>query len=552
MKRSLLVLLLLPLALLFSCEDDDESVNLPPSFSGSVFSVQENAANGMVLGMLTASDPENGTLTFTIASGNTGDAFALDENTGELTINSMDAIDFESAISFNLNVTVSDGENTVTGLVVVNVGDDALDNPTTFKITVHNIINYLSTVVFNTPDGAATAGPIPAVDGSYTFRFKATPGTNLSFATMQAMSNDWFFAPDGDGITLFNGDGSPVEGNITGQIMLWDSGTEEEDPAAWATVDPDDANGQDDDDTRVRLVESDVSEYISVYLEYDGVTAEFEVTITNIAGGAGGVVITPGLAVVHAQDYPLFKTGKPDRGYGIKEIAEDGNPMVLYDFFNEQGSAGAPLRLSSSYTPLAPGVAYVFPGAESDPLFTQGQAVVDGSGLELLAEDGSAATAVSFLNNNGISAVAADQMAPVFPGEEMTFIITAKPGYKFGFATMFIESNDWFISFNNDGVELFNTDGTPKSGTDYSIQSYLYDAGTEVDQPVGMGADQAPRQGAGGNVGAADDNTSVRRVGELNDVQFGKGVITSSAGVVSQEDPRGGYNLVLVEIEPLN
>ena len=99
MKRSLLVLLLLPLALLFSCEDDDESINLPPSFSGSVFSVQENATNGMVLGTLTASDPENGTLTFTIASGNTGDAFALDENTGELTINSMDAIDFESAIS---------------------------------------------------------------------------------------------------------------------------------------------------------------------------------------------------------------------------------------------------------------------------------------------------------------------------------------------------------------------------------------------------------------------------------------------------------------------
>ncbi|TRX49322.1 cadherin repeat domain-containing protein [Fulvivirga sp. M361] len=551
MKKTLLILMISPLAFLFSCGDDDESINLPPSFSGAVFSVLESATDGMTIGTLSASDPESGTLTFSITGGNTGDAFALDAGTGELTVNSMDAIDFESALSFNLDVTVSDGINTVSGLVVVNVGDDVGDNPTTFRITVYNTINYLNTVVFNTPDGAAEAGPIAAADGSYSFRFKATPGTNLSFATMQAMSNDWFFAPDGDGITLFDGDKKPLEGDITGQLMLWDSGNEEEDPAAWASADPMDENGMDDDNTSVRLVKSDVTAYISAYLEYDMSTSEFEVTITNLLGGAGGVVITPGLAIIHAQDYPLFKTGMPDRGFGLKEIAEDGNPQVLYDYFNEQGTAGAPLRLSSSYSPLAPGVAYVFPGAASDPLFTQGQPEVSGSGLELLAEDGSAATAVSFLNDNGIKAVAADQMAPVFPGEKMTFTIEAKPGYKFGYATMLIETNDWFISFNNAGVELFNADGTPKSGMDYSIQSYLYDSGTEEDQPVGVGADQAPRQ-AGGNTGAADDDTSVRRVAELDDVQFGKGLITSSAGVVSQGDPRGGYNLVLVDIEPLN
>jgi len=33
------------------------------------------------------------------------------------------------------------------------------------------------------------------------------------------------------------------------------------------------------------------------------------------------------------------------------------------------------------------------------------------------------------------------------------------------------------------------------------------------------------------------------------DVQFGKGTITSGPGVVWLQDPRGGYNIVRVEIQ---
>ncbi len=546
----LAVFSLLLSVLLISCSDD-ESVNLPPSFDGAVYAVTENMSNGTVVGTLTATDPESNELTFSITSGNTGTAFILDETSGELSINDMNAIDFETAASFNLSVAVTDGINTVNGIVVVNVGDDTADNETQFQITLYNTVDLLSSTVFNTPAGASAAGPAPNAGDSYVIDFKAVPGTYLSFATMEAMSNDWFYAPDVEGIALYNGSGEPVTGDITGQVMLWDAGTEEENPAAWAAVDPNDENGTDDDNTAVRLQQSDVTDRIEVILSF--IDGQFNLTITNLAGAGNGTVITPGLAVVHALDYPLFEKGAADPGYGLKQIAEDGNPAVLYGFLAATGTDGdsSPLRLSSSHTPFAPGLAYVFPGDEMDPLFTQGEVAVAESGLETLAEDGSAATAVTYLTDQGYAAVAADQMAPVHPGQVMTFTVTATPGDKFGFATMFIQSNDWFLSFNNNGVELFNEDGSPKSGVDYSVQSYLYDAGTEEDEEIGFGANQAPRQSAG-NTGAADDDTTIRRVGEINDMQFGKGTLTSAAGVVASEDARGGYNIILVRIEPIN
>lgn len=53
----------------------------------------------------------------------------------------------------------------------------------------------------------------------------------------------------------------------------------------------------------------------------------------------------------------------------------------------------------------------------------------------------------------------------------------------------------------------------------------------------------------GPNTDAADDDTTVRRVTEIYDVQFGKGAISSSEGVAEYGDLRIGYNLVKVMIE---
>ena len=433
--------------------------------------------------------------------------------------------------------------------------DDTVANPvndtTTFRITVSNVINYLNTVVFNTPDGATDPGPVTGVNGSYSIQFKAVPGSRLSFATMSAATNDWFFAPVASGVTLFDASGVATTGDITSEIYLWDAGTEEEDPATIATVPGGDTAGDPDDDNTVRIQERDVTPYLRAELSYDSNTRYFTLTLTNLMGamGATPIILTPGLVVIHAQDDALFTEGEPDRGVGLDRIAEAGVPMDLYDWFNAEGSDGAPLRLSSSLTPFAPGLVYAFPGSESDPFFTQGSAVTAGSGLEELAEDGGNQPAADYLSGLGYPAAVSDQTAPIFPGEDFIFTLEVPAGYNLGFATMFIQSNDWFMSFNNDGVPLFNTDGSAFSGTGESDEAYLFDAGTEVDEAVGFGANQAPRQ-AGPNSGAPDSDTSIRRVGEIEDEQFGKGMITSAAGVIYLEDPRGGYNLIRVDIQP--
>ena len=424
---------------------------------------------------------------------------------------------------------------------------------TTFDVTITNTINYLAAHVFNTPDGASAPGPIPAKGGSYSVQFKAVPGARLSFATMSAATNDWFFAPVESGINLFE-NGAAVTGDISNRIYLWDAGTEEEDPATIATVEGGGTAGNPDDDTSVRVIKTDVTPYLRTELAYDAATRYFTLTLTNIAGAQAStpIVLTPGLVVLHAQNAPLFTVGQEDRGYGLKEIAEAGVPGPLYDFFTEVGDSGAPLRLSTSISVLSPAVVYAF-GSERDPWFTQGEAARAGSGVEEIAEDGNNQVAYEYLKGINVPVAKSEQTAPVGPGESLTFTLTVPKdqAYKFGFGTMLVQTNDWFISYNNAGFPLFDENGTPYAGTDLSSKTYLYDSGTEVDEAVGFGIYQAPRQ-SGPNVGPVDQNTIVRRVGEIEDVQFGKGLIQSAPGVTWSGDPRGGYNFIEINIQPRN
>lgn len=422
---------------------------------------------------------------------------------------------------------------------------------TTFNVTITNVVNYLNAIVFNTHNNATEPGPIPDSGCFYTIDFKAVPGTKLSFSTMSVVSNDWFFAPSGAGISLFE-DGSPVTGDVTEQVYLWDAGVEEEDPTT-RTSEPGGAEaGVPDDDDTVRVVEMDVTSSIKVRLYYDEATGYFTLKIENVSGSDNPdnpVVITPGIVVLHAQDNALFSEGEPDRGLGLAKIAVQGNPSNLFDWFTATCDTGAPLRLSSSFTVLAPGVAYAF-DSETDPVFTEGTPALTDSGLEQIAEDGNNGVMFDYITNTlKLPAAKSNEMMPIGPGGSLTFSIDVPVGYKLGYNTMFVFSNDWFFAQDNKGYDLFNGNGTPKSGYDATNSTYLFDAGTEEDQPIGMGMDQAPFQ-SGPNTGATDDDSNVRRVAGIYDVQFGKGQISSAEGVAGYADPRGGYNLVKVVITP--
>ncbi|MBT4512831.1 MAG: hypothetical protein HOC20_11565, partial [Chloroflexi bacterium] len=70
----------------------------------------------------------------------------------------------------------------------------------------------------------AFEGPI-IPGGMQEFSLTAMDGDSLSFATMFVQSNDLFYAPGENGIALFS-NGSPISGDVTGMVYLWDAGTE--------------------------------------------------------------------------------------------------------------------------------------------------------------------------------------------------------------------------------------------------------------------------------------------------------------------------------------
>ena len=84
------------------------NVNEPPVTSNSTFTPNENAGNTTHIGFVDADDPEDDGLNFVIDSGNTGSAFDLNATTGEITVNDINQLDFETTPAFTLTVNVND------------------------------------------------------------------------------------------------------------------------------------------------------------------------------------------------------------------------------------------------------------------------------------------------------------------------------------------------------------------------------------------------------------------------------------------------------------
>jgi len=144
---------------------------------------------------------------------------------------------------------------------------------------------------------------------------------------------------------------------------------------------------------------------------------------------------------------PLFTPGKADRGHGLEQLAEDGNPGVLSDYI------------------------------------VQNQKSVLRSGI--------------------VTTPTGDKEAgPILPGKSYDFTVAAAPGQKLTLAMMFGQSNDLFYAPGAKGIALFDAKGAPIT-KDVTASLQLWDAGTEVNQEPGAGADQAPRQAAP-NTGTAE------------------------------------------------
>ena len=85
-----------------------EGLNNAPVIAAQSFTIDENSAAGTVVGQLEASDVDGDELTYAILSGNSDNAFAL-STSGELSVETVSALDYETTLSFSLEVEVSDG-----------------------------------------------------------------------------------------------------------------------------------------------------------------------------------------------------------------------------------------------------------------------------------------------------------------------------------------------------------------------------------------------------------------------------------------------------------
>ena len=98
--------------------------NQAPVFATADLEVAEAAPVGTVVGTLQATDADGDVLTYAITAGNTGDVFALNATSGELTL--AGTLDHASVPEYSLTVTASDGRATTPATQVVRVRPGAL------------------------------------------------------------------------------------------------------------------------------------------------------------------------------------------------------------------------------------------------------------------------------------------------------------------------------------------------------------------------------------------------------------------------------------------
>jgi hypothetical protein len=342
----------------------------------------------------------------------------------------------------------------------------------TFTVKVENVsvpYSYFDAGTQLIPDGGSS--PAPAFPGgSFTLSFHAGKNHRLSFATMYGASNDWFFAPDDEGIALFSGS-TPLTGDITSLISRWDAGTEV------------DGSTTDESESVPVTKLSPADSYIKAMLDYDG-SSLFTLTISVLPGSP--TPVSPVAWVVHsAGQKPIFSEGSPDYGKGLEDLAEMGNP----------GPLGSYLAMNSGYvSPVAPFVWAIHKQGQK-PIFKEGK-LQYGNGLETLAETGDPSLVYESLEaegyQTGVQAVpdGGSGAGPIFPGESFTFSFEANVGDYLSFASMLGASNDEFFAPSDMGIRLFN--GSMPIAGEITGLVYLWDAGTEVNEYPGAGINEGP------------------------------------------------------------
>lgn len=182
---------------------DVTSVNDAPTFDSQAtsFVLAEHSVAGTAVHTVLASDVDSPAfLTFSIVGGNTGNAFAINSVTGQITISDPNAVDFEGVGSFNLNVRVTDA-NPIT--------PTPLSADQTFTINLTDIAEP-----FFVGPGAFSSGAVTLVrDGAFLHaRLTGTMTDAVPKAAFANVTNVFVQGRDGasDELTIDFSGGDPV------------------------------------------------------------------------------------------------------------------------------------------------------------------------------------------------------------------------------------------------------------------------------------------------------------------------------------------------------
>lgn len=146
-------------------------VNESPEVNNLEFTISESAQNGLIVGNIGVTDPENNVLTYTIVSGNEDNVFALNNN--DLIVNDSSLLDFESNPTIELQIEVSDGLLTSIYAILISL-EDANEQPAildqTFSLNENAVNSFaIGNIVATDPEGTSLELSITSGNTSNTF-----------------------------------------------------------------------------------------------------------------------------------------------------------------------------------------------------------------------------------------------------------------------------------------------------------------------------------------------------------------------------------------------
>ncbi|MBI4648971.1 MAG: cadherin repeat domain-containing protein, partial [Bacteroidia bacterium] len=160
-----------------------------PVVADANVSISETATLGSPVYTVVATDADtNSAFTFAITGGNTGNAFAINANTGAITVNNL--LDFETLTNYSLGISVNDGANIAYCIIYVAVLDENDEVPvvTDAEISVNEletIGSSLYTVYANDADaGSVFSYAITAGNTESKFAISATTGVISLIASL--------------------------------------------------------------------------------------------------------------------------------------------------------------------------------------------------------------------------------------------------------------------------------------------------------------------------------------------------------------------------------